>query len=135
MCGDKPQTYNGACSSLSFANNTWTAMFDEYWLWWQFVSHANNQWPWATILNAKKWGYIACMEMLYCCDPNPHSFLSGEYDMKNLSFHVVLMQYLDDYIWAQSNWQKIYATKKLEVPYPDFWGLHHYTIEVRLVKK
>ena len=38
------------------------------------------------------------MEMLYCCDPNPHSFLSGEYDMKNLSFHVVLMQYLDDYI-------------------------------------
>ena len=38
------------------------------------------------------------MEMLYCYDPNPHSFLSEEYDMKNLSFHVVLMQYLDDYI-------------------------------------
>ena len=60
MCGDKPQTYNGACSSLSFANNTWTAMFDEYWLWWQFVSHANNQWPWATILNAKNMR-IYCM--------------------------------------------------------------------------
>ena len=25
-------------------------------------------------------------------------FLSEEYDMKNLSFHVFLMQYLDDYI-------------------------------------
>ena len=135
MCGDKPQTYNGACSSLSFANNTWTAMFDEYWLWWQFVSHANNQWPWAIILNAKKM-------RIYCMHGNvillwPQSSFFFEWGVRHEeSFISCCFHAISRWLYLSTiKLTKNLRNKEIGSPISRFYGLTPLYNWVRLGKK